>query len=63
MQGRDFMPVDRAGVLGARNRMLSDRKSFHALRIQMNFAMLVARETLEKFGKSALRAVAAVNEG
>jgi hypothetical protein len=42
---------------------LSQGKVLNTLRIKMDFAMLVARETLEKFGKRALGAVAAVNEG
>jgi hypothetical protein len=57
------MPEDRAGVLRASDTRLSKGKALRALRIKMNFAMLVARETLEKFGERALRAMAAVDEG
>ena len=61
--GRNLMPEDRAGVLCSHNARLSQRKALDALGVQMNLAMLVAREAFEQFGKRAFRAMAAINEG
>ena len=62
VDGRNFMPDDRAWVLCPRNTRLSQRKVLDALGIEMNFAMLAARETLEQFGEGTLGAVAAIDE-
>ena len=61
--GRNFMPDDRPGVLRMCNTWLSKRKAFNALRIEMDFAMLFARQAFEQFGKRALGAMTAVDKG
>ncbi len=61
--GTNFMPNDRAGVLRPRNTGMSQRKAFDTLGVEMDFAMLVARETIKQFGEGTLRAVPAINEG
>jgi hypothetical protein len=60
--GRNFMPDDRPGVLRVCDSRLSQRETLNALGIEMNLAMLFAREAFEQFGKRALRAMPAVNE-
>jgi hypothetical protein len=57
------MPNDRSGVLRPRNIRMSQRNALDAMGVKMDFAMLVARETLEQLGKGTLRAVLAINEG
>jgi len=42
---------------------MSQRKAFDTLGVEMDFAMLVARETIKQFGEGTLRAVPAINEG
>jgi hypothetical protein len=61
--GRNPVPDDYAEVLRAGNIRWSKREALDALGVEMNFAMLMAREALEEFGKGALRAMAAVHEG
>ena len=61
--GGNFMPEDRAGFVRTRDTWLSYGKTINALGVQMNLAMLVAREALQQFGKGALRSMTAVNEG
>jgi hypothetical protein len=60
--GRNFMPDDRAGFLLVSNTWLIEGKIFNALGIEMNLAMLFAREAFQQFGEGALRAMPAVNE-
>ena len=62
--GRNFVPDDRPGVLRASDsRLIGGEEALHALGIKMNFAMLFAREAFQQFGKRALCAMPAVNEG
>ena len=61
--GWHFMPDDRSGVLRACNTWLGKRKVPNALGIEMNLAMLFAREALQQFRKGTLRAMPAVNKG
>ena len=61
-EGRDFVPDDRADCLRAGIRCPTESQTFDALGIKMDFAMFFAGETFEQFGKSALRAMAAVHE-
>jgi hypothetical protein len=61
--GRNFVPDDFAGVLRVGNRRLIQRQVSNALGIEMNLAMLFAREALQQLGKRAFRAMPAVNEG
>ena len=61
--GTNFMPDDRAGVLRPRSTWLSQRKILNSLGVEMNFAMLVAREAFQQLGKCALGAMPAINEG
>jgi hypothetical protein len=61
-EGRNFMPDDRARASRLRNTRLSQLNVFDALGVEMNFAMLVTRKTLEQFGKRALGAMPAINE-
>src|SRR2546422_11053023 len=61
--GWHFMPDDRLGVLRACAARLNNGEILNALGIEMNFAMLVASEAFQHFGKGALRTVPAVNEG
>jgi hypothetical protein len=56
------MPNDRSGVLRPRNAWMSQLKALNTLGIEMDFAMLVARETLKQFGDGTLGAVPAVNK-
>jgi hypothetical protein len=60
--GRNFMPDDRAGFLRVSNAWLIEGKIFNALGIEMNLAMLFAREAFQQFGERALRAMPAVYE-
>jgi hypothetical protein len=56
------MPDDGAGFLCVSDNSLIEGKVFNALGIEMNLAMLFAREAFQQFGKRALRAVPAVDE-
>jgi hypothetical protein len=60
--GWNFMPDDRAGFLLVSNAWWIEGKVFNALGIEMNLAMLFAREAFQQFGKRALRAMPAVYE-
>jgi len=60
--GRNFAPEDRSGLLRERDPRLSKREALNALGVEMNFAMVLAGETLEQFGERALGTMAAVNE-
>ena len=60
--GTNFMPDDRAGVLRPRSTWLSHRKILNSLGVEMNFAMLVAREAFQQLGERALGAMPAINE-
>ena len=57
------MPDDRPGVSRVWNTRLSNRKALNALGIEINLALLFARESWQQFGKRALRPMPAVNEG
>ena len=57
--GRNFVPDNFAGVLRVG---LIQRKVSNALGIEMNLAMLFAREALQQLSKRAFRAMPAVNE-
>ncbi len=57
------MPDDRPGVSRVTKAWLIEGKALNALGIEMNLAMLFAREAFQQFGQSALRAMPAVNEG
>jgi hypothetical protein len=61
--GRNFMPNDPAGICQALRRTASQRKICDALGVEMDFAMLVVRETLQHFSKRAFRAVAPIDKG
>jgi hypothetical protein len=61
--GRNSVPDDRPGVLRVCDSRLSQSKALNALGIQMNLAMLFTREAFEQFGKRALCAMPAINEG
>lgn len=56
-------PVPEDDTRGFRTRRLDpdERQVFHTLGVQMDFAMVVAGETLELFGEGTLRAMPAVN--
>jgi hypothetical protein len=56
------MPDNRAGFLRVCHAGLIQDKGFNALGIQMNLAVLFAREAFQRFGKRALRAMTAINE-
>src|SRR5258708_28509252 len=62
-RGRNFMPDDRPGVSRVTKAWLIEGKALNALGIEMNLAMLFARKAFQQFGKRALRAMPAVNEG
>ncbi len=57
------MPDDRPGVSRVWDTWLSNRKALNAVGIEINLAMLFAREAFQHFGKCALRAMPAVDEG
>ena len=57
------MPDDRAGFLRAWDTRLNYGKAINALGVEMNLAMLVAREAFQQFGQRALRPMTTVNEG
>src|ERR1700694_4876062 len=61
--GRNFMPDNQAGFLRVSNTWLIEGEVFNALGIEMNLAMLFAHEAFQQFGKRALRAMPAINEG
>ncbi len=61
--GGNFMPDDRAGFLRAWDTRLNYGKAINALGVEMNLAMLVAREAFQQFGQRALRPMTTVNEG
>ena len=56
------MPEDGAGIFWAWLGCSGQRKIFNALSIEMNLTMLVPREALQQFGKSALGTMPAINE-
>lgn len=56
------MPENARRIRGKYLRRGIQRQVFDALGIEMDFAVIVAREALEQFGKGALRAVAAVHK-
>jgi hypothetical protein len=60
---RNSMPNDPARICRPHGRGAVECKVLDTLGVKMDFAMLVARETLEKFGERALRAMAPVNKG
>jgi hypothetical protein len=60
--GRNFAPKDPSGICRTKGRRIRKRKVLDALGVKVNFAMLVACETLEQLGKSAFRAMATVHE-
>src|SRR5260370_42354540 len=60
---RNSMPNDPARICRLHGRGAVECKVLDTLGVKMDFAMLVARETLKKFGESALRAMAPVNKG
>ena len=60
--GPNFMPNDRSGVLRPLSGQISQLKALNALGVEMNFAMLVARQTLKQFGEGTLGAVPAINK-
>ncbi len=60
--GRNSMPNNPAGICRLQGRGAVECKVLDTLGVKMDFAMLVARETFEKFGESAFRTVPAVNE-
>jgi len=61
--GRNPVPEDRSGLVRGSGTGLGKREALDMLGVEMNFAMVLAGEALEEFGKRALRAMAAVNEG
>jgi hypothetical protein len=61
--GGDSVPEDRSRLLREVDTRLSKREALDPLGVEMNLAMLMARESFEKLGKGALRSMAAVNEG
>ncbi len=61
--GRNSVQNDAAGIWRPHGRGAIECKVLDTLGIKMDFAMLVARETLEQFGERALSAVPAINEG
>jgi len=56
------MPKNAAGVFGRKGCRDLKRKIFHALGVEMNFAVVIASETLKDFREGAFRAVAPVNK-
>jgi len=58
----NLVPENDPGRLRTRGLERNDRQVFHALGVEVDFAMLVARETLEEFGERALCAMAPVHE-
>ena len=61
--GREFVPNDCSGVLRGFHTWRSKREALNALGVEMNFAMVLASETLKQFGERALGTMVAVNEG
>ena len=61
--GWNFMPNKDAGVRRVGGPGQSKREAFDALRVQMDFAMLIANKPFQQFGKGTLRAMPAINEG
>jgi hypothetical protein len=60
--GRNFVPEDGAGILRTGGDKRTKCEIVDALRVEMNFAMLSARETFKELGESALSAMAAVHK-
>jgi hypothetical protein len=60
--GRNLVPNDPAGICRPHGRGAVECKVLDTLGVKMDLAMLVARETLEKFGESSLRPMTAVHE-
>lgn len=61
--GRNSMPDDYARLICRWRGNLSKSKTFHTLRIKMNLAMFLVRETFQQLRECAFRAMAAVNGG
>jgi len=57
------MPNDPARICRPHERGSVECKVLDTLSVKMDFAMLVARETIKQFGEGTLRAVPAINEG
>jgi hypothetical protein len=61
-QTRDSMPQDYSCVFGLLGIGLAKSNIFDALRIKMNFTMVLLRQPFEQLRKRALGAVAAIDE-
>ncbi len=60
--GRNLVPED-ASRSGSENTAgMIDREILDAIRIEMNFAVVRVRKTLQQFGESSLRPMTAVHE-
>ena len=57
---RDFVPQDGARACGSRGIRVIQDDILNTLRIEVNLAMITARQALEKFRERALRAMTAV---
>jgi len=62
-KGRNLVPEERAGILPPLLRGGIKVEVLDALGIEMDFAMLLAREPFEQFGERAFRSVAAIDKG
>lgn len=60
--GRNLVPKDGAGIRRGRYAWLIEGQVLDALGIEMDFAMLLAREAFQHFGECTLRAMLAVNK-
>ena len=61
-QTGNSVPEDYAGVFGATDIGLAGDDILDLLRIKMNFAVVLPRQTFEQFRESALGAMAAIDE-
>lgn len=61
--GRNSMPNDPTGICRPHRESTRECNVLNTPGVKMDFALLVARETLEQFGDSAFRAMAPVNKG
>lgn len=60
--GTNLVPEDRAGFLRSTRGLTTQGEILDPLGVQMNFAMIVARQAFEQFGESPFRPMPAVDE-
>jgi hypothetical protein len=58
----NFVPEDASGSRRENIAGMTDREIFDAIRVEMNFAVVGARQSFQQLGKRALRPMTAVHK-